>query len=268
MKRLLSVLLILVVLLSSVYYAAAEDIDVTSMSDQDLRDLRKAISDELDRRIAERYSGEKELDAYDLYIKYKDLGMDFRFQELIEIMDSGSSGLSDAAEKDIRNFAGEGISALSAVYFDRDEFTDRIFVFSENVSMILGDECFQVVPIIDYQGFCLLIAFPKGNDIFYVDEVYIKSNGEVFKSYKVSDPSFEAYQGEVWEYITVSGISLSDSGVIDLIGLRSNKSSRTIDIVPSEKEKEAIMLVWAPACAAEKIEKRLSNWKYGDDRGI
>lgn len=266
MKRKLVALLLVVVFLFSCTYVSAEDIDLASMTDQELKALRTAINEELNKREEERKAAAP-VDLYDIYRKYEDLARDYQFQELIDIIDSGESYLSDAAASDIRQYCVEGLQAIENIYFRRDEFTGRVFMFDESVPNVLGEDGFKVVPAIDYEGFCLLVAFPEGSQIFNPDEAYIKI-GEDSSRYGCSMPSFETFEREVWEYITITNVSLGEAGRVDMIALRSNDSPRNVDVVPSEQEQAAIASVWAPAWAVERIEDRLSNWRYGDDQGI
>ena len=123
MRRVLTILLLVVVLVIPCTYSLANGIDLTKLSTKELQELRQQINIELQSR-PEEVEQEDEKDRRRRIEKQYDEWIDaFDFETVLKDVESGNSGLSDKCAQDLKEKATIANELLKKSKMESDPFT-------------------------------------------------------------------------------------------------------------------------------------------------
>ena len=261
MRKSVIAMLLVVTMLLGVYYAAAEDLDLTKMSTRELEKLRQRINVELKDRPPE-FEPEDETkrrrtirEKYDAWLDFYD------FDSVIADIESGNHGMTDECASEVLEKAKAGKAMLEELNYEFDQFTGDIRITHPILSQFGNDS--QAFPYIDKSGTHIIIGFPYDSALYY-DQIFIK-RGEEIETIKRFDKKtlkeafdihFEMINGESWEYSILSLGSVP----FEAIGFREEGSTQKEDYVLSENEilaeKDLHELYWTKF----EAHSRISHW--------
>jgi len=261
MRKSVMAMLLVVVVLSSIYYAAAEDLDLTKMSTRELEKLRQRINVELRDRPPEVEPKNETDRRRDIQKKY-DAWLDvYDFDSVIADIESGNHGMTEECATEVLSKAKDGKTMLEEMNYEFDQFTGEVRITHPKLSQF-GDNC-QAFPYIDKTGLNIIIGFPYDNALYY-DQLHIKRGEEITtikrfnkKTMKEAfDIQFERINGESWEY---SILSLGPNP-IESIGFREEGSMKKEDYVLSDDEITAEKELYKLYRIKFDAHSRISHW--------
>lgn len=266
MRKSVICILLVVVMVCVSYYASAE-IDLTTMSDSELKTLRDSINTELEVRRYERMAKDGRKNKGEIEAKFKELNWAFDFEAIVQLIDSGEGGLSGESESSIRELATEAAEKMSRVIMSSDDFTGELLVTSTMLKKF-GDGC-QVFPYINDSGFYAIMGFPNEDALFY-DLIYIKDkDGDVTKCERFEknggyDIQFEYMNDRPWEYSILSDYSISTAFPV-AISFREDGSVRSENYSMTTEEQTAFNDLYTIAKNQQEITSNLTHWYlYGE----
>lgn len=264
MKRNLTALLLVVVLLFSCTYAGADDIDLTGMTDLELNNLRKAINEELNRRKEERLAS-MEFDPDVISKKYDKWIDEYDFDSILADIESGQHGMTEACAADVKATAESCKAIMEFCTVDSDAFTGETKITYTGLKEIGSS---HVYPFIDYHGLNLIVGFPY-EDSFHYDQIFLKCGEDITEYDKYErdhgfDIQFETLNGEQWEYSVLTGIYLDDDG-LEAVSFREDGSVRKIDYELTEEESAAAFQLNKLKDTARDIHSRILHWSLSGE---
>ena len=266
MRKSVICILLVVVMVCASYYASAE-IDLTTMSDSDLKTLRDSINTELEVRRYERMAKDGRKNKGEVESRFRELNWALDFETIIQLIDSGEGGLSGESADAIRELAAEAAEKKSRVNVSSDEFTGELLVTSTLLEKF-GSGC-QVYPYINESGFYAIMGFPNEDALFY-DLIYIKDkDGDVTKCERFDkhggyDIQFEYMNDRPWEYSTLSDYVISTAFPV-AISFREDGSVRSENYSMTTEEQTAFNDLYTIAKNQQEINTKLTHWYlYGE----
>ena len=263
MRKSVMAMLLVVVMLFSVYYAAAEDLDLTKMSTRDLQKLRQRINTELKNRPPEFEPEDETKRRREIRDKYNSWLDVYDFDSVISDIESGNHGMTDECASEVLEKAKAGKAMLEGMNYDFDQFTGDFRITHPKLDQF-GYDC-QTFPYIDKSGINFIVGFPYDSALYY-DQIFIKQGGEIYtierfdrKMDMAFDIQFERINGESWEYSILKKGFYGDE-TIEAIGFREDGSINKVDYVLTENEsiaeKELFKLYWLKF----EAHSRISHW--------
>lgn len=261
MRKSVMAALLVVVLLFSVHYAAAdEDINLATSPTEDLIRIRDLINAELERREAKENTKEVRQSRYHIIDPIIVWVNDYDFESIVKAIDSGELEIGEECAADIREYAGQASSVLDFVSVTKDPFTGDIKVTPTNL-VAFGEDC-QAYPYLENHYFEIVIGFPYDTAIHYTD-VYWKSGEETGHTQKSSSKfkiEFDRFNGESWEYSILTTPYGIESDSIEAVSFRDSSSVQRYDYTLSEEENSAVTNVRFILRMWKAIQDRAHLW--------
>ena len=266
MRKTVMAMLLVVVMLFSVHYADAEDIDLTQMSTKELQTLRERINVELNSRPKEVEPKDEQARRNEIYQKYQAWSEAYDFDSILADIEYGNHGLSDACAQEVKTNAGFAKTILEDCKIETDPFTGEFRIIHTALKSF-GDGC-QVYPYIDGSGFNLIVGFPY-KDSFHYDQIFFKCGSEIcendrFDRNKGFDIQFETLNGKHWEYSTLNDPYLGSES-IEAVSFREDGSVRKENYELNEQEVLAVNALYALADLQHDIYYRILHWELMGD---
>lgn len=261
MKRNLTALLLVVVLLFSFTYAAADDLDLTQMTTSELESLRDRINEELKNRPKEEVTKTPRQLAYEIADRFQDWANAYDFDSILAYIETGNHGLSEKCAEEIKANASSAKALLDECTIETDPFTDQIKI-THNQLGSFANGC-QAFPYIDGNGFALIVGFPYEDSLHY-DQVFLKSDKDITEIDRFSrdggfDIQFEIINGNKWEYSTLTNLYIDDES-IEAISFREDGSIRKENYELTAQETKAISTLYKLADLQHEIYYRVLHW--------
>ena len=263
MKRIITILLLVVVIIFSCTYSLADEIDLTKMSTKELQELRQRINKEIQSRPEEVEPEDEKDRRRRIEEQYYDWLDAYDFDSVLKDIDSGDSGLSDKCAQDLKEKAIKANELLQKSKMESDPFTGE-FRITYPLLKDFADGC-QVYPYIDNDDFKIIMGFPYDESLHY-DLIYVKFNDEEIYEIERFDKNrgfslqFETLYGKSWEYSIIDSITIYDGETIEAISFREDGSIKKENYVLSEEEKEAVSVIGELADLKDKMHYRLLDW--------
>lgn len=263
MRRSVIAMLLVVVMLFTMHYAAAEDLDLSSMSTRELEKLRQRINVELKDRPPEREPEDETKRRDRIRSEFDVINNNYDFEAIISRIDSGESGLSDECAKEIRGYAIAAKTLIDQCNVDIDSFTGDLRITSPLLKAF-ADGC-QVYPYIDRKDINIIVGF-QYDEAFSYDSIYLKRGDDISKRERFGekegfDIQFETINGQTWEYSILESVFIGEHS-LESIGFREEGSVRKIDYKLTENEKNAVDDLFNLRSLRRSISSRLSHWDY------
>ena len=258
MKKILSLIIVLCLLIS----AASAEIDLSSMTIEELNQLRNQINEELNNRkpvITET----EEQSRREICDHFQKLANNYAFQSIIDEINSGDSGLSTECQTDMLSLAKEGVSALDGMIIESDIFSGNLLIKSPLAENIGGNTA--VVPYLD-KGYLGMIVGFQYDDLFSYDEIMLKVGEDIhYYSRKDFDIEIELIDGDSWEYTYLTYVSIPDGDHLEAVGFRENDTTRKVDHIPTEAETQAVDALARIDNLSYQLHERVLQWQYHPD---
>ena len=262
MRKSVTAMLLVVVVLLSVHYAAAEELDLAKMSTRELEKLRERINVELrDRPPVVETKSEIERrkairEKYDAWLSVYD------FDSILADINSGNHGMTDQCAEEISINAGFASDILEDCNYETDPFTDE-FRITHRPLKEFGNKC-QVFPYIDKNGFKLIVGFPYSN-AFHYSQIFLKCGEDIYEHKQFDkkngfDLQFERINGKNWEYSILSDPFLGDHS-LEAVSFREDGSVRKENYQLTDDEQLATNALDALCSIKRKISSRISHWE-------
>ena len=262
MRRSVIAMLLVVAMLFSAHYSAAEDLDLSTMSTRELEILRQRINVELKARPPEREPENETQRRRRISQQYDSWADAYDFDSIIADIESGRHGLTDKCAEEVKTKAGFGRTILEDCRKETDPFTGQLRI-EHATTKSFGDGC-QVFPYIDEKGFKMIVGFPYTDSLHY-DQIFLKCGDKVREYDKYDkkegfDTQFENLNGKSWEYSILSGVYIGDQS-LEAISFREDGSVRKENYVLTENEKHAVDALYALYQIKRDIHSRISHWE-------
>ena len=261
MRRSVIAMLLVVAMLFSAHYAAAEDLDLSTMSTRELEILRQRINVELKARPPEREPEDETQRRKRISNQYDAWADAYDFDSILADIESGQHGLTDKCAEEVKTKAGFGKTILEDCRKETDPFTGQLRIEHASTKSF-GDGC-QVFPYIDESGFNMIVGFPY-KDSFHYDKIFLKRGDDIseydkYDKKKGFDTQFEALNGKSWEYSILSGVYIGDQS-LEAISFREDGSLRKENYILTKKETHAVDALYALYQIKRDIHSRISHW--------
>ena len=262
MRKSVIAILILVAMLFSIHYAAAEDLDLTQMSTRELQKLRQRINVELKSRPEEVEPVDETERRKQIRSKYNAWNESFDYDSMLSDIESGEHGLGEECAVDIKALASRGKELLDLCNVDYDPFTDEMKITSKQLTAF-ADGC-QVFPFVDQYGFYMLLGFPYDDSLHY-DHIYLKI-GDIVSDYERFDKNygfdiqFETLNNQRWEYSQLSYIYLGLDPLV-AVSFRGDGSVRKVNYTLTEEETQAAHDLFELSEIKSDIWSRMSHFE-------
>ena len=262
MRKSVTAMLLVVVVLLSVHYAAAEELDLTKMSTRELERLRNRINVELRDRPPEFELPIETERRKSIREKYEAWLGSYNFDSIIANIEAGGHGLTNDCAEEVVIDARQAIDILEDCIYETDPFTGEFRIIHKPLKEF-GNKC-QVFPYIDKSGFNLIVGFPYSN-AFHYSQIFLKCGEDIyehkqFDKKKGFDLQFERINGKNWEYSILSDPFLGDHS-LEAVSFREDGSVRKENYQLTDDEQLATNALDALYSLKRKISSRISHWE-------